>query len=143
MGTYELQAVLRRAQESIAAACTLIDRDPEAAIDDLAAARLLISTALLALASASARVPPSSDRGPDRELTKDAEFGLSSGHVTGRLDIDGTALVLVCQRHVSEQAIPRHWPNADFLIRDFLDRHAACLADSRYGATRSVANSSR
>ena len=73
----------------------------------------------------------------------DAEFSLRSGYVTGGLDSAGTVLVLVCERHFTEQAIPRHWPNADVLISDFFDRHAACLAESQYDASELDAKSDR
>lgn len=69
----------------------------------------------------------------------DAELKLRSGCVAGYLDSARAVLVLVCERHVTEQAIPEHWPNADVLICDFFDRHAACLANGRYEAQRLVA----
>lgn len=49
MNSHDLQGMLHRAQESLSAAITCVDEDPEAAIDDLAASRLLIATVILAL----------------------------------------------------------------------------------------------
>ena len=70
-----------------------------------------------------------------------SEFSLRSGHLVGRLDADGSVLVLACERHVTEQAVPLHWPNIDVVIRDFLDHHEACQGEAWSGGTRQVADS--
>ena len=49
MNAPDLREVLQRAQQSITAAISCIDKDREAAIDDMVAARLLVCTALLTL----------------------------------------------------------------------------------------------
>ena len=49
MGAADLRELLCRARESLDAAVTSVRRDPEAALDDVLAARLLVTTALLSL----------------------------------------------------------------------------------------------
>lgn len=49
MNSHDIRGMLHQAQASLAAAITCVDEDPDAAIDDLAAVRLLVATAVLAL----------------------------------------------------------------------------------------------
>jgi hypothetical protein len=51
---------------------------------------------------------------------------LKQGSAAVYRDPDATVLVLVCEHHQAEQALPLHWPNFSDLLHDFLDRHCDC-----------------